>query len=74
MESVRCIKDLKPEIEECALKCRVTRIWDAVNTKANNDFISLDLILIDEKVCTLQPKIISRYIMIVFFSLLPLKI
>ncbi|XP_020082553.1 uncharacterized protein LOC109706160 isoform X2 [Ananas comosus] len=49
MESVRCIKDLKPEIEECALKCRVTRIWDAVNTKANNDFISLDLILIDEK-------------------------
>jgi hypothetical protein len=32
------------------VRIRISRMWDAVNSN-NNEFISLDMILIDEQVC-----------------------
>ena len=36
--------------EKWKVKIRVSRMWDAINSK-NNEITSLDMILIDEQVC-----------------------
>ncbi len=43
------LSQISPDKDNWTIMVRVARMWDAINTKTN-EFISLDMILIDEEV------------------------
>lgn len=44
------LSDLTLDNKGWRIKIRITRIWDSVNPTLNNQLISLDCIIVDEKV------------------------
>ncbi|VFQ90456.1 unnamed protein product [Cuscuta campestris] len=44
------IQRLTRESNNCAIKARVSRLWDAYNLKNKKDIISTDMVLIDVEV------------------------
>ncbi|KAM7459454.1 hypothetical protein LguiA_036448 [Lonicera macranthoides] len=42
------LSDLTTEREDWIIRARVTRKWDSINLKADNELISVDIILLDE--------------------------
>jgi hypothetical protein len=44
------LNDINPARNDWKIKVRVSRIWKVVNTHQNDELISLDMVLIDEKV------------------------
>ncbi|XP_077252562.1 replication protein A 70 kDa DNA-binding subunit B-like [Tasmannia lanceolata] len=43
------LKELHKDKQDWQIHVRITRMWDAVNIKSNNELISLELILLDEE-------------------------
>lgn len=43
------LKDLSIGNESWAVKVRVCRLWESLNSKKNGDLISLDMVIVDEK-------------------------
>ena len=44
------LDEIDTEKDDWNIKVRVTRMWEVLNIKTNNELISVDLVLLDEKV------------------------
>ena len=42
--------EIDTEKDNWNIKVRVTRMWEVINIKTTNELISVDLVLLDEKV------------------------
>jgi hypothetical protein len=45
------LSDLTQEKKNWEIKVRIVRIWESTNPASNNEVMSLDCMLLDEKVC-----------------------
>ena len=44
------LDEIDTEKDDWTIKVRVTRMWEVLNIKTNNELMSVDLVLLDEKV------------------------
>ena len=44
------LDEINTEKDDWNIKVRVTRMWEVLNLKTNNELMSVDLVLLDEKV------------------------
>ena len=47
------LQNLVLDNESWAVKIRICRLWESLNTKRNGELINLDMVVIDENVCHL---------------------
>ena len=44
------LDEINTEKDDWNIRVRVTRMWEVLNIKTNNELMSIDLVLLDEKV------------------------
>ncbi|KAJ9555976.1 hypothetical protein OSB04_010590, partial [Centaurea solstitialis] len=59
------LRDLREDNESWAIKVRVCRLWESLNSKKNGDLISLDMVFIDEMgtlmATTIRKNLVSKF-------------
>ncbi|XP_077237300.1 replication protein A 70 kDa DNA-binding subunit B-like [Tasmannia lanceolata] len=61
IEGRQLLKELYNDKQDWQIHVRLTRMWDAVNIKANNEIISLDVIQLDEEGEHIQASIKKKF-------------